>query len=86
VDTVYTGREGALKITWPGRGLALTLEPSGNLGFTVVYTPKGKDFFCVEPVTHMTDAVNRPGEDSGLVWLAPSASVSAHVRLKAEAL
>jgi aldose 1-epimerase len=86
VDTVYTGREGALSIQWPGRGLALEMTPSDNLGFTVVYVPEGKDFFCVEPVSHMADAVNRPGADTGLAWLAPAASISVQIMLRASAL
>lgn len=69
VDTVYTGREGPLVIDWPERGLELTMVPSANLAFTVVYTPRHADYFCVEPVTHMTDAVNRDRPDRGLVWL-----------------
>lgn len=69
VDTVYTSREGALVIAWPERDMELVIRPSANLAFTVVYTPCRTDFFCVEPVSHMTDAVNRDRPDSGLVWL-----------------
>jgi aldose 1-epimerase len=69
VDTVYIGREGPLIIGWPERGLQLTIEPTANLPFTAIYSPPGADFFCVEPVSHMTDAVNRDRPDNGLVWL-----------------
>ena len=31
---------------------------SGPLGFLVVYTPPGEDFFCAEPVSNATDAFN----------------------------
>src|SRR5207249_4729919 len=71
VDTVYTGRDGPLRIDWPERRMGLVMEPSDSLPFTVVYTPEDADFFCVEPVSHMTDAVNRTGGDSGLAWLEP---------------
>ncbi len=84
VDTVYTGREGGLRIEWPRRGIALAIEPSENLGFTVVFTPPGAEYFCVEPVSHMTDAVNSSRGDSGLAWLEPSASMIAHMTLRAE--
>jgi len=86
VDTAYTGRAGNLEIAWPERDLALTLEPSDNLAFTVVYTPAGEDHFCVEPVSHMTDAVNRPGEGTGLAMLAPGVTMSASLRLRAATL
>lgn len=71
VDTVYTGREGPLMINWPERDMELMIEPSPNLDFTVVYTPKDADFFCVEPVSHMTNAVNHEGLGTGLEWLEP---------------
>jgi aldose 1-epimerase len=85
VDTVYTGREGPLVIDWLERGLELTLVPSANLPFTVVYTPPGEDFFCVEPVSHMTDAVNWDGPDSGLVWLECDESLTVGLKLSVAA-
>lgn len=63
VDTAYQGRLGAIAIDWPDRGMALTMTPSDNLPFTVVYVPEGDDYFCVEPVSHLTDAINRGGMD-----------------------
>jgi hypothetical protein len=70
VDTVYTGREGAITIHWPDTGLRATMTPGDNLPFTVVYTPAADDYICVEPVSHATDAVNRPDDaSSGLVGL-----------------
>ena len=71
VDTVYTGREGELEIDWPERGIGLRMRPSDGLQFTTVYVPEGEDFFCVEPVSHMTDAFNRDGGDSGMRVLEP---------------
>lgn len=59
VDTVYTNRQGELRIDWPDRGFGVAVQPSADLPFTTVYTPKDQDFFCVEPVSHPTDAVNR---------------------------
>lgn len=85
VDTVYTGREGPLEILWPERRLRLQMTPSPNLPFTVVYTPADADFFCVEPVSHETDAVNGR-EGSGLVRLEPGERMSAVVEFSAERL
>lgn len=86
VDTVYTHRDGDLTIEWPSRGHGLTLAPSTALGFTVVYTPAAEDYFCVEPVTHMTDAVNRSSADNGLIWLAPGKKTDVALHLSAYAL
>lgn len=61
VDTVYTWRNGPLEIAWPDRNLRLTMECSDELAHTVVLSPPGQDYFCVEPVSNMTDAFNRNG-------------------------
>lgn len=83
VDTVYVGRRGDLTIEWPSRHYGLTLAPSAALTFTVVYTPAGEAYFCVEPVTHMTDAVNHPSADNGLVWLPPRQRMEVALHLSA---
>jgi aldose 1-epimerase len=82
VDTVYTGRSGSLMVDWPDKGLALTIRPCDVLNFTVVYVPAGADHFCVEPVSHMTDAVNRgePASVTGLRWLGAGETLAGHVR------
>ena len=58
-DTVFTGREGDIVLTWPTH--RLRISPDADLPHTVVFTPPGADFFCVEPVSHATDAINRGG-------------------------
>jgi len=86
VDTVYVGREGALVITWPERNLRLAIEPSAELSFTTVYAPPGADFFCVEPVSHQTNAINEDALQTGQRWLAPCGLFSAHVHYGARRL
>lgn len=81
VDTVYEDRDGPLTIQWPSRGYRVKIAPSDNITRTVVYTPAGQDFFCVEPVTHATNAHNG-ASDLGLVWLGrgETQSISVHVQ------
>lgn len=86
VDTVYTGREGSMHIEWPDRQLGLKIEPSEDLSFTTIYVPAGGDFFCVEPVSHMTDAFNRSGTDTGMRILEPGESWTVSVLLRPYAL
>lgn len=73
VDATFTGRRGPLRVEWPETGVALDIIAPDELGFTVVYVPASVDYFCVEPVSHMTDAVNRPepATETGLRLLAP---------------
>lgn len=67
IDTVFSGRHGPIHIDWPTH--RLTIDPDDALAETVIYVPANADFFCVEPVTHITDAVNRAPDT--MRWLAP---------------
>lgn len=86
VDTVYAGREGPLDILWPDRAMAVTIAPSENLHRTAVYAPDGSDWFCVEPVSHLTDAVNDRDPGSPMPALEPGCTLSAEMRLSVRPL
>ena len=73
VDTTYQERAGEIVIEWPDSGLVLSMTPSEYLPFTVVYVPEDADYFCVEPVSHLTDAINR----GGMTMLAPGGTIEA---------
>ena len=83
VDTAYAGREGDLTIAWPERELALTISPSANLPCTVVFTPTGAGYFCAEPVSHATDAINRTDSHDPMTWLAPGETMTVAVHYAA---
>jgi aldose 1-epimerase len=84
IDCCQVGRDGALRIDWPERGLRLEMVPDAVFGFTQVYVPDA-DFFCVEPVSHLPDAVNRAG-DTGLRWLAPGETLAGTVEFRVAGL
>ena len=86
VDTVYTGREGMMVVSWPDRGIGARISPSAELPFTTVYLPEQERYFCVEPVSQMTDAFNRSREDSGTRVLAPGESWKVSMQIEAFAL
>ena len=51
----------------------------------MVYTPPGRGYFCVEPVTHMTDAINRMDvAGHGLRVLAPGETLQVLVIFRIE--
>ena len=67
-----------------GFDLRLVPEKLGEpLRWLHVYSPPGEPFLCVEPVSHMPDALNRvePRAVTGLRELAPGEMLSAHVTL-----
>ncbi len=71
LDHCFTGRRGPIVIDWPS--CRVTIAPDPAFTFAVVFTPPGEDYFCVEPVSHMPDAVNRRESPAatGWRWLAP---------------
>jgi aldose 1-epimerase len=88
LDNVFTGWSGEAVVTWPEREARLTISAAQPLlSFLVVYTPPGRDFFCVEPSSHCTDAINLAREgvaDTGVRVLAPSVRRAATMRLSPE--
>ena len=48
----------SLNITYPSRGLAIEIQADNTFRHLIMYAPKGKDFFCLEPVTNTPDAFN----------------------------
>jgi len=74
LDNNFVGFAGRTVIEWPewGARLAMTADPV----FTclVVYTPAGRDFFCVEPATNCIDGFNLADDgrtDTGVIVLEP---------------
>lgn len=59
LDNCFDGWDGHAMITWPRRGLRLDLAASEPFRHLVIYVPKGRPFFCVEPVSHASGAVGR---------------------------
>lgn len=54
----WTPREA--DITWPEAQCHMRLTTSGALRHLQLYTPQGQSYFCLEPVSHLPDAINRP--------------------------
>lgn len=82
LDNGFTGWTGHARIDWPASRQALTIEADAAFRFLVVFTPPGADFFCVEPVSHCTDAFNMGAagrNDTGMAALSPGESLSGTV-------
>ena len=68
-------------INWPDAEITMTADPI----FTrlTVFVPPGEDFFCVEPISHVPDAVNMdlPAAEMGLHLLAPGEAMTGKIEL-----
>src|SRR5689334_17540798 len=58
LDNCFTGWDGVAYIQ--AGPASLRIEASAVFRHLQVFTPHWADFFCVEPVSHIADAVNRP--------------------------
>ncbi|MGE8135984.1 aldose 1-epimerase [Novosphingobium subterraneum] len=81
VDTIQEGRKGKLTIQRPADGLLIEMEPSDGLPCTGVYVGRDADFFCVEPLSHPTDAINRAPEK--MAMLAEGETLKASLLIRA---
>jgi aldose 1-epimerase len=79
IDNLYGNWRGAARIIWAGRPYALEIR--STLPHAVLYTPPGEDFFCFEPVPHITNALNRA--DCDMPVIAPGESFTASIHLHA---
>jgi aldose 1-epimerase len=72
LDNCFTGWSGNARLP----GMRIDADPV--LRNLQVYTPPGADFFCVEPVSHVPDAINRDGlpEGQGMTVLGREQTLS----------
>jgi len=86
LDNGFTGWSRRAVIDWPERGARLVMAAERGLDFVTVFIPPSLPFFCVEPVSHVTDAVNRtaPAAEVGRRTLDPGATLQASITLTPE--
>jgi aldose 1-epimerase len=86
LDTHFAGWDGTAEILRPD--LHLRLAASGAWSRNLhVFAPSGSGILCLEPVSHVPDAPNRP-DFAGygpLAMLSPGATLSASLLLRADA-
>lgn len=74
LDHSFSDWPGTVDITWPDLSLRMR---AANCRHVHLYTPAGRDFFCVEPQTAAAGALNRGGDE--LAVLEPEAQLSIQV-------
>ncbi|MBM1173912.1 aldose 1-epimerase [Microvirga arabica] len=87
LDNCFSGWDGTARLAYVQEKIALSIEADPLFDHLVVYVPMGRDFFAVEPVSHMNDAINRPDPSHhGLKVLKPGERLTAQVRFGVERL
>lgn len=73
------------RIERPHDNLAIDIEATGALRHLHVFVPDNRNVFCAEPVSHVPDAINRPGlgQSCAMDVLAPGAVLSGAMTLRA---
>lgn len=78
-DNCFEGWRGEARI----RDERLSLRLSSSLGRVVVYTPRDEPYFCVEPVSHLSNAIHMDEPSAhGLATLASAQPSSAWMLLQ----
>jgi aldose 1-epimerase len=77
-DHCFEGWRGPARL----RDEKFSLQLTSSMSYLVVYTPHDKDYFCVEPVSHVSNAIHMADPAAhGLRTLAPGESFEASMTL-----
>ncbi|HEX7441773.1 MAG TPA: aldose 1-epimerase [Caldimonas sp.] len=78
-DNCFEGWRGPARI----RDEKFSLQLTSSLPYLVVFTPQDRDYFCVEPVSHVSNAIHMADPAAhGLRSLAPGESIDAAMKLE----
>ena len=78
LDNCFNGWTRRATLRWPGRKLTVAIVADEVFAHVVAFTPEGRDFLAVEPVTNMNDAINH----GAMATLAPGATMSGEIRFE----
>ena len=78
-DNCFEGWRGAARL----RDEKLSLRLTSSLPYLVVFTPQSKPYYCVEPVSHVSNAIHMTDPLAhGLASVEPTQSLEAWMRLE----
>lgn len=88
LDHDFTGGDVRATLHWPSQGLHLDIETDPVFRHMVVFVPPTRDYVCVEPVSHVANAVNMLASgdrETGLATLEPGETLEGSMRFRARA-
>jgi aldose 1-epimerase len=81
-DHCFEGWRGAARL----RDEKLSLRLTSSLPYLVVFTPENRPYYCVEPVSHVSNAIHMADPAAhGLRSLAPQSTLDAWMKLEVNA-
>ena len=88
LDHNFTGGDVSAVLHWPKQQLTLNIQADPTFRHMVIFVPPDRDYVCVEPVSHVANAVNMMAagdRDTGLAVLEPGETLkgSVHFRVRA---
>ena len=85
LDNDFTEGDVEAWLHWPDRGIRLAIDADPVFRHIVVFVPPGRDYVCVEPVTHVANAVNMTAsmdQETGLQVLEPGETLRGSMRFR----
>jgi aldose 1-epimerase len=79
LDNDIVGWDGRARLSASGAATTL-IEADPGFGSLRVYTPAGRAYYAVEPVSHGADAIHHPQRPGRMAVLAPGETLTASVR------
>ena len=85
IDHCFSGWSGHAVIRWADAPYRVELDADERLAHFLLYVPKDRDFFCLEPVSHAVNAFNFPrSEEHATLGLPPTHELSATLAIRCE--
>ncbi len=82
LDNGFAGWDGNANIRWIDRPLQLDIV--ADMQVAVVYMPKGEHYFCFEPVPHVINALNLPGQSPAVPLVGAGAVFRGQIHFSAK--
>lgn len=86
-DTCFGGFDGCATITYPTEKYEVKMTADEQFGHIVLYSPKGKNFVCLEPCTNASNAFNLASNGvigTGIKSIGKDQSVIGNITLSIE--
>ncbi len=84
-DTCFGGFEEQARIVYPSKDICIDITTNDLFHHVVLYSPKGKNFFCLEPTTSASNAFNLAADGvigTGIRSIGPLQDLTGVITLK----